>query len=162
MDINIYQLKDKEEFIQKIVEINFNTWYDFYENNCDDITNIDEYKEYLRDNYKTNNFPINLVAINNNNDYIGSISLLDDDFPEIEKDKIWITELYVEEKYRNKGIGRLLINKALEIAREKELKEIYLSCLDNLFNYYLKIGFNYTGNLIFFNNKKYNIFKYTF
>ena len=159
--ISIHLLKDKQEYINRIADINFNTWHDFYDNNAyEDITCVNEYIDYLKENCYNDNFPVQLVAVknlNNNEEYVGSVSLIDDDFPEISRDKIWITELYVEEKHRNKGIAKLLINAALDIAKEKKLKEIYLSCLDNLFNYYIKIGFEYSGININFNNKKYNI-----
>jgi GNAT superfamily N-acetyltransferase len=162
--ISIHLLKDKQEYINRIAHINFNTWYDFYDDNAyEDITCVDEYIEYLKQNCYTDKFPVQLVAVKNENnkeEYVGSVSLIDDDFPEISRDKIWITELYVEEKHRNNGIAKLLIKAALDIAKEKNLKEIYLSCLDNLYNYYEKLGFKYSGININFNNKKYNVFNY--
>ena len=165
--MEIFLLKDKPEFIDKISEVNFNTWIDFYQDNkYEDITNIEEYKEYLRDNCKLiNKFPINIIMINETenteeDEYIGSVSLLDDDFPEIARDRVWITELYVLPEYRNKGVAKLLIQKALDTAKNCGLQEVYLSCLENLVCYYEKLGFIRTGEEIFFANKKYYVFKY--
>ena len=162
--ISIHLLKHKQEYINRIADINFNTWNDFYQDKSyEDITNIEEYIDYLKENCYNDKFPIQLVAVkheNNNEEYVGSVSLIDDDFPEISRDKIWITELYVDEKHRNNGIAKLLINAALDIAKEKDLKEIYLSCLDDLFNYYIKLGFDYTGININFHNKKYNVLNF--
>ena len=162
--IKLYLLKDKPEYIDKVADINFNTWIDFYKDNqYEDITNIEEYKEYLRDNCKLiDKFPINIIMINEKEDseYIGSVSLLDDDFPEIARDKIWITELFVDPNYRNKGAGKLLIQAALDTAKDCKLKEVYLACFEDLIFYYKKLNFNYTGNQIFYANKKYYIFKY--
>ena len=159
--IEIFLLKDKPEFIDKISEVNFNTWIDFYQDNkYEDITNIDEYKEYLKEIYfNITKIPIMIVAVDDNK-YVGNVSLINDDFPEIAKDRVWITELYVEPEYRNKGIAKLLIKKALDTAKNCKLQEVYLSCLENLVCYYEKLGFIRTGEEIFFANKKYYVFKY--
>jgi len=166
--INIYLLKDKQEYINKIANINFNTWIDFYQDNAfEDITSVDEYVEYLKENclnYDKLLFPIQLVAINkldnNTEEYVGSVSLIDDDFPEISRDRIWITELYVDKKYRNNGNAKLLIKSALNFCKNINLKEVYLSCLKDLINYYTKLNFINTGEKIFFTNKTYYIYKY--
>ena len=48
--ISIHLLQDKPEFIDKISEVNFNTWIEFYQNNkYEDITSVEEYKEYLEE-----------------------------------------------------------------------------------------------------------------
>ena len=159
--ITIYLLQDKPEFIDKISEVNFNTWIEFYQNNkYEDITSVEEYKEYLEEiHMNTDKIPIVIVAIDGDK-YVGSVSLLDDDFPEIVRDRVWITELYVEPEYRNKGVGKLLIQAALDSAKDCKLKEVYLACFEDLIFYYKKLNFNYTGNQIFYANKKYYIFKY--
>ena len=159
--ITIYLLQDKPEFIDKISEVNFNTWIEFYQNNkYEDITSVEEYKEYLEEIHtNTDKIPIVIVAIDGDK-YVGSVSLLDDDFPEIVRDRVWITELYVEPEYRNKGVGKLLIQAALDSAKDCKLKEVYLACFEDLIFYYKKLNFNYTGNQIFYANKKYYIFKY--
>ena len=159
--ITIYLLKDKPEFIDKISEVNFNTWIDFYQDNkYEDITCVQEYKEDLIENYMdSNKIPIMIVAVDDDK-YVGNVSLIDDDFPEIARDRVWITELYVLPEYRNKGIAKILIKKALDTAKNCDLQEVYLSCLENLVCYYEKLGFIRTGEEIFFANKKYYVFKY--
>jgi len=159
--ITIYLLQDKPEFIDKISEVNFNTWIEFYQNNkYEDITSVEEYKEYLEEiHMNTNKIPIMIVAVDDDK-YVGNVSLIDDDFPEIVRDRVWITELYVEPEYRNKGVGKLLIQAALDSAKDCKLKEVYLACFEDLIFYYKKLNFNYTGNQIFYANKKYYIFKY--
>ena len=166
--INIYLLKDKQKYITKIADINFNTWIDFYQDNAfEDITSVDEYVEYLKENclnYDKLLFPIQLVAINkldnNTEEYVGSVSLIDDDFPKISKDRIWITELYVDKKYRNNGNAKLLIKSALDFCKNIGLKEVYLSCLSNLIEYYTKLNFINIEEQIIFNNKIYYVFKF--
>ena len=159
--ITIHLLRDKPEFVDKVSEVNFNTWIDFYaDNNYEHITCVQEYKEDLIENYMdSNKIPIMIVAVDDDK-YVGNVSLIDDDFPEIARDRVWITELYVLPEYRNKGIAKLLIQKALDTARSCGLHEVYLSCLEDLVCYYKKLGFISTGEEIFFANKKYYVFKY--
>ena len=68
--------------------------------------------------------------------------------------------IYIFPEYRNKGVGKLLIQAALDSAKDCKLKEVYLACFEDLIFYYKKLNFNYTGNQIFYANKKYYIFKY--
>lgn len=46
--------------------------------------------------------------------------------PYLEEDDFYISVIVVDEQYRNQGIGTLLLNHAVEIAREKECKKIVL------------------------------------
>lgn len=159
---NIYFLKEKPHFIDKISEINYNEWNDFYINGNDiEITCLEDYKKYVKENYlQTNKIPLCLVATfikNNEEIYVGSVTITDDDFPDLPTNKVWLTELYVLPEYRNKGIGKLLVNSVLNICKQIEINYIYLSCLEDYVFYYKKIGFNYIDKH-FFENKKYYIF----
>ena len=46
--------------------------------------------------------------------------------PYLEEDDFYISVIVVDEKYRNQGIGTLLLNYAVEIAKEKGCKKIVL------------------------------------
>ena len=41
--------------------------------------------------------------------------------------------------YRNKGVGKLLIQAALDSAKDCKLKEVYLACFEDLIFYYKKL-----------------------
>ena len=41
---------------------------------------------------------------------------------------LYIEDLYVREEYRGKGLGRLLLNKAKEIAKDTDCEQIELKC----------------------------------
>lgn len=43
---------------------------------------------------------------------------------------LYIEDLYVREEYRGKGLGKLLISKAREIAKETDCEQIELKCAD--------------------------------
>ncbi len=64
--------------------------------------------------------------------------------PYLEEDDFYISVIVVDEKYRNMGIGTLLLNHAVEIAKEKECKKIVLDVdRDNetALSLYKKFGF---------------------
>jgi len=156
--IEIKYLKDKPELIDKISDINYNLWNEFYSDGKDDeINNLEDYKNYVKNNYlNTDKIPIYLIALDDDR-YIGSITITNDDFPDLPRDKKWLTELYVIPEYRNKGIGKLLIKKAKEVCNSLNFEGVYLSCLEELIFYYKKLGFHFIDKYIF-SNKTYYIF----
>jgi GNAT superfamily N-acetyltransferase len=54
-----------------------------------------------------------------------------------------IDVLWIEENHRSKGIGKLLLEKAEQIAKEKSLNQINVSTMEcwNAVNFYKKFGF---------------------
>lgn len=57
----------------------------------------------------------------------------------------WLANVYVDEKYRKKGIGSLLIQSAIENIGKEGFKELYLYTSYNSF--YEKYGFKLTENI---------------
>lgn len=60
--------------------------------------------------------------------------------------RFYLSSLYILPKYQNKGIGRLLTNKAIEIARQKNYDRIWLGVMkDNIkaLEWYKKNDFNF-------------------
>jgi ribosomal protein S18 acetylase RimI-like enzyme len=60
--------------------------------------------------------------------------------------RIW--EFLVEEEFRNRGIGRLLMNHAVEIAKAKGARMLVLETQTNnatAINFYLNFGFEFIG-----------------
>lgn len=67
--------------------------------------------------------------------------------------RLRITQLLVLEEYRNKGLGKLLIEKAKEIAIEEDFRMLVLetqSCNVKAIDFYKKMGFKFCGGNIFF------------
>lgn len=65
-----------------------------------------------------------------------------------------VTDLFVKEEHRRKGIGSKLLNKALESAKTREVKEVHVTTLEDnkkAMTFYEKHGFNRTGVLFEFN-----------
>ena len=53
-----------------------------------------------------------------------------------------IENIFVDEKYRNKGIGKQIVEYLVNYAREKLCYRIDLACEDKLINFYKGFGFN--------------------
>lgn len=55
-----------------------------------------------------------------------------------------ISEAYVEKEYRNKGIMTMLFEKCVDWARERNVKEFYLTIVENnkyAYDYWMNLGF---------------------
>lgn len=57
----------------------------------------------------------------------------------------YISPLYVKEDYRNEGVATGLIEKMKELSKKLEYEKCYLTCSDDLIEFYKKVGFNYEG-----------------
>ena len=53
-----------------------------------------------------------------------------------------IENIFVDEKYRNKGIGKQIVDHLVNYAREKLCYRIDLACEDSLIKFYKELGFN--------------------
>ena len=52
-----------------------------------------------------------------------------------------IEDIIIDKDYRGKGLSKLIINKLLESAREKDCYKIILNCKDHNIGFYEKCGF---------------------
>lgn len=99
-------------------------------------------KEIIKSYCQNEVFPVVLIA-KNNNEIVGTVTLLAND-TQLRQDLFpLISSLYVKDNYRNKHIGTLLMEKIIDIAR-KNFNKVYL--LTHIEGYYEKFGFNYIEN----------------
>ncbi len=119
MEWNIIEYK--EEYKEKVVrfwteicieEFGFKDWHE-------DIKDMDNHK------YKDNNGNF-WIAINNDNDVIGTIALKN-----LESGKACLKSLYVKKEYRKNGIAKALFNKLMEFTILNNYKKIELDTYDD-------------------------------
>lgn len=67
---------------------------------------------------------------------IGSIEICTED-----DSRTWLCCFYVQSKYRHKGIGTRLMEKAIKICKKRNIKQIYLKCKRQLIDFYRRFGF---------------------
>jgi predicted N-acetyltransferase YhbS len=78
---------------------------------------------YARLNRDT--LPLGIVALRND-EIIGTVSLKTSDMDIRDNLSPWMAGLYVDKKFRNNGIGRLLVKSIQEIARQFGYNEVFL------------------------------------
>lgn len=57
----------------------------------------------------------------------------------------WLTNVYVDEKYRGRGLSKLLVEHSIKEAKKLEIKELYLYTAH--IGLYEKFGWEYIGNV---------------
>ena len=63
-----------------------------------------------------------------------------------------IEDIVVDKKYQNKGVGKLIINKLLRLAKNKKCYKVILQSNRKALNFYKKLGFkkkNFSMQIIF-------------
>jgi GNAT superfamily N-acetyltransferase len=72
-------------------------------------------------------------------DWLGSVSLLQNDHDDIRQYSPWLASLYVKPEKRRSGAGRLLVARCVEEAAALGVDRLYLYCTDAV-DYYRALG----------------------
>ena len=131
--MEIFDLKDKQEFMYEVMELELLEWSNEVVDKEDRISKkIDKYNKFVNEN----NF-CKLILVDENS-LIGFISLFPFDGDEEKELTPWYATMYVKKEYRGKGYSKLLNDAILEVARNRGFNEVYLKT--ELINYYEKFG----------------------
>lgn len=101
------------------------------------------YEDCITHSITSDNYLPQWYLLVEDQEIIGCAGLITNDFISRMDLYPWLCALYIEEKVRGKGYGKLLIEKAKSDAKLASFKKIYL-CTD-LEGYYEKHKFNYIG-----------------
>ena len=119
-------------------------------------------KAYQKKAFNTQQLEMELSHINSefffvyyNNEVIGYLKINTNDAQseEMGDTSLEIERIYIKNKYQKHGLGKYLINKSIEIARERSKKEIWLGVWEkneNAIAFYKKMGFVQTGSHSFY------------
>lgn len=132
--MKIYNLKDKIEYLDEVVNLEYEEWANNKEENKKD--RIKAKKEKILNSFNNKSF-CKLILIDNNN-LIGFISIFPKDCEEERELTPWYATMYVKERYRNNGYSRILNDAILNEARNRGFSTLYLKT--DLKNYYEKFG----------------------
>lgn len=78
-----------------------------------------------------NRLPTTLVALDDTEELLGSVSLLLDDLPGYECFSPWLASLFVRGDHRRRGVGGVLLKAAVAEARRLGVPELYLFTADH-------------------------------
>ena len=99
-------------------------------------------KQYIKFGYNTN-----IYVIEDKKKIIGYGAIyIDYKFYRNCKNIGHIEDIIIDKEYRGQGLSKLIINKLLECAKEKECYKRILNCKDEYVGYYKKMGFQLDGN----------------
>ena len=159
--VNIRQRIDLFEFICELVYQEWKTYYNKINiNNSDDL--IIFFKNVYLNKNKYNNIFLLFDKINLTNQLVGFITISEDDiegYKKLEKNSLFINEIYILKRYRKLGYGEKLIKYGIDYIKNLNLKT-YLSIEKlKLIDYYKKLGFIEIDTFNFY-NQKYIIMEY--
>lgn len=89
--------------------------------------------------------PTTLIALEDG-DWLGSVSLLQNDHDDIRQFSPWLASLYVKPAARRHGVGRQLVARCVEEAAALKVSTLYLYCTDAV-GYYRSLGWHVQGEL---------------
>ena len=140
--MNIYNLKDKKEYVKEYFELCSKEW-GIYNNSEDFNKKIALKAEKFSSG--TDDKIISVLILLEEKELIGFISLFKFDGEEKRELTPWYATMCVKEKYRGQGYSKILNDAILKEARKLGYKKVYLK--SNLKNYYEKFGAKYIETL---------------
>jgi GNAT superfamily N-acetyltransferase len=136
-------LSNKKELCKQIADLTFKEWAEFYIK-LSGIKTPEEWKETLDKLYVNNDqFPSGYVATDGDK-LVGFVAAeLNKAFKDEERPRLWLTNLYVVDEYRKKGVAKQMVESFSKVMREKyNVPAVYLWTHDPKLNdFYQKLGF---------------------
>ncbi len=90
--------------------------------------------------------PMTWVALEGD-DWVGSVSLLQEDHPQIPQYSPWLATLYVRPSQRGRGVGARLVAHCVATAAQLQLPWLYLYCEPGRVGFYRRLGWQWHADL---------------
>ena len=139
--IQIFNLKEKEEYIKEVATLEHEEWAENPEENKKE--RIERKTNKIKNNLSNKDF-CKLILLKNE-DLVGFISIFPNDCDECPELTPWYATMYIKKQYRGKGYSKILNESILNEATKRGYKEIFLKT--ELSNYYEKFGAIYIRKL---------------
>ena len=166
--VNILQRKDLFEFICELVYQEWKTYYNKININSSDELIVMFENDYINKSNKNNklnkfnNIFLLFDKINSINQLVGFVTISEDDlqgYKKIEKNSLFINEIYILKNYRKLGYGKKLIKYGIEYIKNLNFKTYISVQKKELLGYYRKLGFIEVDNYNL-DNQEYIIMEY--
>lgn len=133
--MEIYNIKDKPEYIREVAELTQKEW-GIEINNEEFEKKINRKIEKIKSNLDKNSY-CKLILLDGKN-LIGFISIFPEDGDERKDLTPWYATMFVKEQYRGKGYSKILNDAIIKEAKKRGFRKLYLKSV--LENYYEKFG----------------------
>lgn len=133
-DIKVVNLKDHLEYLEEVSKWVWKEWSEVHGASLEDI--IYRSKHSICED----KIPQMYIALYNK-EVIGVVSLWNNDLTARQDLTPWMATLFIKEEYRNLGVGTILQEKSIEVARS--LKYDYLYLITDHVGYYEKTGWKF-------------------
>lgn len=134
--MKVIDLKSAPQHIPQLAEWHHQAWAHLSSADATVTTLIEQMSEYLTDAAIPKMF-----ICEEANQVMGSSSLTAADMDTRTDLNPWLANVYVNPHYRNKGLGKLLVNAVIEHARAIGLQKIYLFTADKA-DFYRALGWS--------------------
>lgn len=94
----------------------------------------------LRSHDRPATIPSTLLALDGGGGWLGSVSLLAEDHPDVPQYSPWLASLYVRPEARGRGVGRALVARAVAEAGALGTRTLYLYCASDMAVWYRGLG----------------------
>lgn len=140
MDIKIAYLKEHPEVIPTLAKI----WHEVLGSIWISDISIEQIEQGFYDELNDDSLPLTCIALKSTQ-VIGAVSLHSND--EIKPDLTpWLESLVVDKAHQNQGVGKILVAKIKQKARDLHFKKLYLFAFNpTLVTYYEQLGFKFIG-----------------
>jgi len=141
--LEIYNLKDKQEYIEEVAILTQKEWGRKINSQEEFKSKIEKKIEKIKGLFK-DPYYCKLILLEENK-LIGFISIFPQDCEERKNLSPWYATMFVKKEYRGKGYSKILNNAILDEAKNRNIKKIYLKT--TLENYYEKFGAKFLEKL---------------
>lgn len=136
--MEVISIKNNDLYLKEYITLCNKEW-------GENKSNLDEYIETKLNEIKNTSKVIDILALIDNDEMIGFISLFNEDDNERKDLSPWYATMYVKEKYRGKNYSKILNDSLIKRSKELGYKKIYLKSFLN--NYYEKFNAKYIDTL---------------
>ena len=153
--MEVYNLADKPEYLQKVVDVLYQEWGNHSESN----SNRNYWESWVKSSLSTTDVPQTLIGLEDET-LIATASLWRCDLQSRQDLFPWFGGLWVKPEYRMQGIGTMMQTTAIEKLRLMGYRTVYL--FTDLIGFYEKSGWFPIGSVpdekgIIVNLYQYNI-----
>lgn len=135
--VDIINVREKPEYVEIAIEY----WHNIWGGGSNNPEKRFYFKEAIERSIKTKSGLPTYYLMTENDKIIGCVGLITSDFMACCDLWPWLCGLYVDENYRGKSLGSLLIDRVKKDSAKYGFDNLYL-CTDHI-GYYEKYGFDY-------------------